>query len=318
MLPGAELLRGAVDCHVHACPHINRRSVTVFEATRQAAAAGMRGLGLMDNFANSSGLAALAMAELGHLGVEVFGGIILEPPAGGVAPEAVEVALRYGYGPEQGARFVSMPTHHTRHVARAEGRSPTYVEAAFAVPESGPLPAPVLRILDLVAAHDVVLNTGHVSAPEAARLVAEATARGVTRVLVPCNGYAPDDVRTIVRMGAHAEFSFFFHTHATMVGLTHVDAERHRAPLVPLEAAAAAIRAAGPARTILSSDCGVALLPPPVEGFREYLLLLGSSGFTDDELRMMAAENPAGLFRLGQGPDRGTGGPRISAGGSCS
>ena len=89
MLPGIELLVDAIDCHVHACPHINARSVNVFEATRQAAAAGMRGIGLMDNFQNSSGMAALAMAELGHLGVDVFGGLILEPPAGGVCVEAV-------------------------------------------------------------------------------------------------------------------------------------------------------------------------------------------------------------------------------------
>ncbi len=299
MLPGSDLLRGAVDCHVHCCPHINDRSVTVFEATRQAAAARMRGLGLMDNFANSSGLAGLAMAELGHLGVEVFGGIILEPPAGGVSPEVVEIALRYGYGAHRGARFVSMPTHHTRNVARLEGRSRAYVEAAFHVPETGPLSGALLRILDLIAAHDVVLNTGHVSAPEAIRLVVEARARGVTRILVPCNYYTPDDVRAVVAAGAYAEFSFFFHTHATMVALTHVDAEPHKVRMIPIEATAEAIRAATPAHTVLSSDLGIALLPPPVEGLREFLLLLRSQGFSDDELRRMVAENPAALFRLG-------------------
>ncbi len=84
MQPGMDLLVDAVDCHVHACPHINARSVDVFQAVRAAAAAGMRGIGLMDNFANSSGLAALARRELCDLGVEVFGGLIMEPPAGGV------------------------------------------------------------------------------------------------------------------------------------------------------------------------------------------------------------------------------------------
>ena len=302
MLPGAELLRGAVDCHVHCCPHINARSVTVFEAVRQAAAAGMRAIGLMDNFANSSGLAALAMTELRHLGVEVFGGVILEPPAGGVSPEVVELALRYGYGPATGARFVSLPTHHTRHIARLEARSPGYVEACFHVPDTGPLPDPVRRILDLVAAHDAVLNTGHVSASEACRLAEAAPRHGVARVLVPANGYAPEAIRAIAATGAYAEFSFFFHTHATMVGLTHVDAERHRAPGLSLDATLAGIRAAGPNRAILSSDCGVALLPPPAEGFREFLLLLREAGVDEPDLRVMAAENPARLFRVGQEP----------------
>ena len=94
--PGMAYLSGAVDCHVHACPHLNGRSVTVFEAVRQAAAAGMRAIGLMDNFCNSAGYAALANSELGHLGVEVFGGLIMQPVAGGVTAEAARAALGYG------------------------------------------------------------------------------------------------------------------------------------------------------------------------------------------------------------------------------
>ena len=59
-LPGMDLLHGAVDCHVHACPHVNARSLDVLQAVRAAAAAGMHGIGLMDNFTNTSGYAALA------------------------------------------------------------------------------------------------------------------------------------------------------------------------------------------------------------------------------------------------------------------
>lgn len=95
--PGMQYLVGAVDCHIHAPPHINGRSVNVFEAVRQAAAAGMRAIGLMDNFCNSAGYAALAMSELGHLGVEVFGGLIMQPVAGGVTAQAARTALDYGY-----------------------------------------------------------------------------------------------------------------------------------------------------------------------------------------------------------------------------
>ncbi len=139
----------------------------------------MAGLGLMDNFANSSGLAALAMRELGDLGVDVWGGLIMEPPAGGVSADVARIALAYGYGPGSGARFLSLPTHHTRHVARQEHRSPAHVEACFHVPESGPLPDPLPEILDLAAAHDVVFNLGHVSDVEAVQLAEAAKARGV-------------------------------------------------------------------------------------------------------------------------------------------
>lgn len=296
MRPGMELLVGAVDNHVHACPHINARSLTVLDAVRDAAAAGMRAIGLMDNFCNSAGYAALAMRELGHLGVEVFGGLIMEPPAGGVSANAVRVALGYGYG--EGARFVSLPTHHTRNIALLERRSPAYVESCLAIPESGPLPDPLTEILDLIAAHDVVFNTGHVSGPEAVRAVEAAKAAGVTRILVPCSHYDAATVAAVTTLGAHAEFSFFFLSHATQVGLTHVDAEAHTVPAVTLPEMADLIRAAGPERTILSGDCGVAVLPPPVEGFREFLLMVASAGFDRDALRLMSATNAAALFRV--------------------
>lgn len=300
MRPGSELLDGAVDNHIHACPHLNGRSVDVFEAAREAAAAGMRGIGLMDNFANSAGYAALARRQLATVEIDIFGGIILEPPAGGVSAEAVKIALNYGYGPGTGARFVSMPTHHTRNIARQEGRSPAYVEDCFHVPESGELPDPLPEILDEVARAGAVLNTGHVSGPEAARLSEAARRRGVARILAPCNHFDLGEIAAIVGAGAYAEFSFFFVSHATQVGLTHVDSERHQVASVSLPDMHDRIRAATPDRCVVSSDCGVFVLPPPAEGLREFLLLLRSVGFTDAELRQMTATNPAWLFRVGQ------------------
>ncbi|WP_046866776.1 DUF6282 family protein [Microvirga massiliensis] len=295
-LPGADLLAGAVDGHVHACPHINSRSLDVFEAVRQAAHAGLSGLGLMDNFANSAGFAALARRQLGHLGVDVWGGLIMEPPAGGVSADMVRIALAYGYEGE-GARFISLPTHHTRHIARLEGRSPAYVEACFEVPERG-LPDPLPEIFDLIAASNVVFNTGHVSGDEAVRLVEAAKRAGITRILVPCSHYDENVVQAVTSLGAYAEFSFFFATHATQAGLTHVDTERHTVPPVAAPSMVQLIRAAVDERAVLSSDCGVFLLPPPVEGLREFLLLLETCGIQRAALRRMVADNPRALFRV--------------------
>ena len=57
------------------------------------------------------------------------------------------------------------------------------------------------------------------------------------------------------------------------------------------------IRAAGD-RAILSTDAGVYLLPPPVEAFREYLMLIESEGFTDAEIRRTVSDNPTALFKI--------------------
>jgi hypothetical protein len=297
-MQGMNHLRGAVDCHVHSCPHLNGRSVTVLESVRQAAAAGMRAIGLMDNFQNSSGYAALAMAELGHLGVEVFGGLIMQPTAGGITYEAALSAVDYGYGAGTGARFLSLPTHHTRAIAMLEGRSPAYLETTFHVPPNGKVPDPVPAIMDLCAARGIVFDCGHVDGREAVALAEEARRRGVKHLRTHAGGYDEAAIREIVALGGYCEFSFFQLTHATQVGLTHVDQEKHRATGFTVQDYTPRIRAAGE-RAILSSDAGIYLLPPPVEAFREFLLLLETEGFTESELRRMTSDNPVDLFRIG-------------------
>ena len=296
--PGMHLLKGAIDCHIHCAPHLSGRSVNPFDAVRQAADAGMRAIGIMCNFQNTSGLAALVNDELGHLGVEAFGGLIMQPTAGGVTLEAARTAIGYGYGPGTGARFVSLPTHHTRYVAMREGRSPTFLETTFSVPENGTVPEPVPAIMELCAAKDVVFDCGHVSGREAVVLVEEAKRRGVLRIRTHCARYTPEEIAAITALGAYAEFSFFVLTHATQVGLTHVDEEKHKiAANSVIQDFTPRIRAAGD-RAILSTDAGVYLLPPPVEAFREYLMLIESEGFTESEIQRMTNNNPAYLFNV--------------------
>jgi uncharacterized protein DUF6282 len=295
-LPFSHLLRGAVDSHVHCAPHINPRTATVFEAVRDAAAAGLAGLGIMDVFANTSGLAALAMRELGDLGVEVFGGIILEPYVGGIDPRVVRNALAMGYGPGTGARFVSLPCHHTRFVALSERRPADYVAACFHLAPGAAIPDSLKQILDLAAAAGAVFNTGHVSGAEAVRLVEQARSRGVAKVLCPASYFSVDEAKAVAASGAFIEFSFFVLSHATAIGQTMIDDERHRFPPVTLESVVEKIRTVGPESCVLSSDSGSYVLPPPIEAFRELIVMVQSAGFDDDAIRRMTASNPAALF----------------------
>ena len=114
----------------------------------------------------------------------------------------------------------------------------------------------------------------------------------------------PEEVRTVTAAGAFAELSFFFITHATQIGLTHVDAQKNSTPAVTLAHMDGLIRAATPAATILSSDCGVYVLPPPVEGLREFALMIASLGLDPDAMRLMLDENPGQLFRVGSNRSR--------------
>lgn len=297
-VPGAEFLKGAVDSHVHCCPHINQRTVTLFDAIHSAARAGLAGLGLMDVFANTSGLAALANRELGHLGVDVFGGIILEPYAGGLSPRVVETALKMGYG-TGGARFVSLPCHHTAFVARSERRSPAYVESTLEIPLSAELPDPLPQIVDLCVEGDVVFNLGHLSGPEAVRVAEAAAERGCTRMLAPAAYLEQDEAAAIVSAGCMIEYSFFVFSHATDVPQTMIDTEAHQFPRADFTKALSIIEAVGSDHVVVSSDSGALVLPPPVEALREFIVMMTSCGVGPDRIRKMVGENPAHLFKVG-------------------
>ncbi len=143
-----------------------------------------------------------------------------------------------------------------------------------------------------------MLNTGHLTAAETVRLVEVAKACGVARVLCPANYFMPGDVRALTALGACVEFSFFFVTHATQVGLTHVDAEKHRTEAVTIPRIVELIAAAPVELVVLSGDCGVSVLPPPVEGLREFLWALRLSGVAEATLRRAVSDNPARLFHV--------------------
>tara|TARA_B100000676_G_scaffold55291_1_gene54404 strand:- start:42 stop:977 length:936 start_codon:yes stop_codon:yes gene_type:complete len=295
---GSYLLENAVDSHIHCCPHINDRSIHIFEAVRHALIFKMKGIGLMDNFCNTSGYAALINKEMENMNLDVFGGLIMEPYAGGISAESVKIALSYNYGDNLNTRFISMPTHHTRYIAKLENRSENYIESCLHIPESKQLADPLPEILDLIAKNDVVFNTGHLSGDEAIRLINFAKKRGVKRIMVPSSHYEEDIVEEITNLNCYSEFSFFFVSNATEVALTHIDEEKHKATPVNLSKMAKLIKKAGIKNTILSSDCGVSVLPIPVKGFVKFLLMIKQQGFYDSEIKDMISNNTMKLFKI--------------------
>ena len=111
------LLRGAIDIHVHAGPHLlsSPRRVDPFEAAIEARDAGMRALVFMDVFGMSNGTAWLVNRQVP--GFRTYGGLIMNTVYGGMNPRAVKTALQYG----DGAKFVSFGAHSTHYQASREG-----------------------------------------------------------------------------------------------------------------------------------------------------------------------------------------------------
>ena len=292
-----ELLKGSVDNHIHCCPHINKRSTNIFEVVNQAEKIQMYGIGLMDNFSNTSGYASLIKKYKPKLKLKIFGGLIMEPPSGGVNYENAKIALNYSYNSNEGAKFISFPTHHTRHVAKQEKRKKKYIKNCFYIPTSGPS-YETLKILDLIAKKNIVLNTGHLSSKETIDLVKAANKSGVKKILVPSNTFDIATIKILKKYKVKFEFSYFFISKATTIPLTHVDGEKHKIKGTNQNVLKDLITAAEPKNVILSSDCGVSVLPKPHLGFLKFIEQIIKFGFSKKEIEYMIKINSKKLFYI--------------------
>jgi len=117
-------------------------------------------------------------------GADVYGGVVLNSPVGGANPDAVVVAARLG------GRVVWMPTVSARTHRAAASAAELSVHRGFelrpveVVTDDGALRAEWYEVLDAVAAHDLLLASGHLSMAETVVLFTEARRRGVRRLLV--------------------------------------------------------------------------------------------------------------------------------------
>ena len=318
-----DLLRGAIDIHVHAGPHIfsSPRRVDPFQAAQQARDAGMRAIVYMDVFETSNGTAWLVNRAVPDF--RTYGGLILNTVYGGMNPRAVKTALYYG----DGAKYISFGAHSTYFQAMREGRivdgrfvplSELYpkfkheeLDRCIRIPVDEK-PGPELdEILHLIADHPhVYLNTGHVSVPEAMRLVDLAQEYGIEKVLVASSVTkiaSMAELRRMADQGAFIEYTLAAYTHTTPIPKTHYYVEREyvsidegmsEGPGGGVRTVAEQIDALGPEHCIIATDLGVYTLPEPVEGLREFIACLLDLGITPDVIRTLVATNPARLLGM--------------------
>jgi hypothetical protein len=176
-VPMPEWATGMTDLHVHASPSLLPRHGDDASTVAAERAVGFDTLVLKAHEGSTVERAAIC-------GPGVFGGVVLNSPVGGATPDAVEVAARLG------GRVVWMPTVSSR-AHKAGATSPELsVHRGFELrpvdvtdPEGRLLPE-WYDVLDVVAAHDLVLASGHLAAAETVTLFTEAHRRGVRRLLV--------------------------------------------------------------------------------------------------------------------------------------
>jgi len=273
----AQTVQGAIDMHAHSDPDGTPRSIDAIDLARLAKSRGMRAIVLKNHNEPTASLAYIVRKEVP--GIEVFGGISLDLTVGGVNPAAVEwmTKVKGGYG-----RVVWLPTFDSE----AQGLL-MHLPGPFArVTKDRKVLPEVLQVMAIAAKNNLVLETGHSSPAESLILVKEAKRLGVKHVMVthaltnPGGPLSIAEIQEAAKLGAYIE----------LVAAPFTDAQ--------FQKAVDAIRAAGPASVVLSSDLGQVRNPLHPDGLLMLYRGLMAHGISEAEIVQMSQTNPARLLEL--------------------
>src|SRR3954468_882913 len=286
-----ELVRDGFDPHVHVGPDFAPRRISDLELAQRCAELGLAGIGRKSHYAATAERAAVVTAA--RPGVRALGTITLNHAVGGLNATAVEVAAR------QGARIVWLPTVSSENEfgevehADPDGKVPVWVRfelelrAAGARPRAVPVvdgdgqPLPECKeVLGVIARHDIVLATGHLSRTEIPVVVDAAVRAGVKTIVVthpefPSQRVSPAEQRELAAKGALMERAFT----TPYTGKCSWDD------------VFAATRAAGVQNTVWGSDLGQVFNPPVEDGLAIMADHFLAAGFSEQEVRTMAVDN---------------------------
>lgn len=277
--------------HMHIAPDVMERRITDLELARRFREVGLAGFALKSHYLPTAERAAVVSAAVP--GVEVLGALTLNGSVGGMNPIAVEIAGR------SGARIVWLPTVDSANQRLSRAQDPPGAkppmwgrlqdelrEAGISCPpidvldDSGKVTDETRQVLRVIAAHDMVLATGHLSSEEIHAAVDAAVDEGVKRIMI-----------------THPEFTSQRLTIAEQQRLAAQGALLERCFTTPYtgkiawEAMFEAVRATGPNHSVFSSDLGQPFNPPVEDGLALMADYFLEAGFSDDDVRTMAVTN---------------------------
>jgi uncharacterized protein DUF6282 len=292
-----DLVAGAYDTHVHVSPDVVPRIIDDVSLARRFKDVGMAGFVLKSHYVQTGERAAVVRAAVP--GIDAIGALALNAPVGGMNPVAVEIAGR------SGARVVWFPTMDAinqretieeipagakppmwlalMNELSAEGINPAPVEVVDA--EGEILPA-VRNVLRIIAKHDLVLATGHLSATEIMKLVPIASQAGINRIVVthpefPSQRLSVDQQRELIGYGALMERCF------TTAYTGKISWEEIIANIIEV----------GPEHSLISSDLGQPTNPPVEDGLALMADFLLRAGISEDDVHRMAVTNSVHILK---------------------
>jgi hypothetical protein len=273
-------LVGAIDFHAHTGPDSMPRTVDSIDLARLAKAEGMLAIVIKNHFVPTASDAYLVRKVVP--GIEVFGGIDLNLTVGGMNPAAVEnmAKITGHYG-----RIVWMTSFDSCAQVRAAKEN----RPCAAVSRDGKLLPETLKVIDVIAKYNLVLETGHNTPEECLMMIRYAKQAGVKHIVVTHAMMAPihmsiPQMQEAAAMGAYIEFVY----NGLVGGYKEFEFADY----------ARAIKAVGAEHCILGSDMGQVTNPVHTEALKLFYAGLLKAGITQNELDLMSRRNPATLLEL--------------------
>lgn len=290
-----QAIEGGYDLQVHVAPDVIARRIDDLDLAKEFLAHKLKGFVLKSHYVPTYERAKVVTKAVP--GIKAMGAITLNHSVGGLNPVALEIAGR------SGNKIVWMPTVDAANetAGRSDGptdKLPFWAKIQRELSATGIAPPPLSVLgpdgkvtaaargcLEIIAKHDMILATGHLSKKEIRELVKTAKEMKVKRVMVthaefPSQSMTADEQLEAANMGAMIEHCF-----TTMY-----------TNKAPWDAYFASVRKVGPERIILSTDLGQTINPPVAEGFAMFAQKMLDAGFTPADVRRMAVTNPTEII----------------------
>src|SRR6266545_4167981 len=276
--------------------------IEFLDAARYANLKGMRGLVLKHHLDSTAGYAYIARKEVP--GLEVFGLIDLNQPAGGMNPAAVEHFVQVsmpGAPPEGYGRVVMMASDDTPYQLQVnKSTSPAVV-----VVRNGEVVPEAKTIIGLIKKYNLTLSTGHHNGAESVIIVREAIRQGippqrigVTHANIDPPGLTIAQMQEVAKMGAFVEICTQSQRALTPEAQKALDARDDRMADI--------IKQVGPNNIIVETDLGQANNEYHPDGIVAFVRAMRARGISPADTDIMTKRNPARYLGIPEPPAAGT------------
>lgn len=280
---------GAFEMHTHFGPDNVRRSVNAISLAMGYREAGMRGAMIYNHQIATHPLAYTARQVVPD--VELYGGISLNYPVGGINLAAVDMAISF-YG--DCFRFVKLPTQSAGNdLAEKAKAHPEFGvgKGLWVKGKDGKINPDLVPIIKSIAKADVAMLTGHIHPEESIIALQAAKDAGVKRLVwthASNNMTKPtaDQMKQAVALGAKIELCYL-----NVAG-----------GAIKIEDVVNIIKTYGAKNVILDTDYGQATNPVPWEGLRTFVTAVLAAGVSKADMDVIIRENPAFILGLDAKP----------------